>query len=317
MFSNFNNYKLGKKKNFFAIWGSIILSYILVIVGQSIPLVGYGFYLGATGVSLENFMPPTYIQLFATIGTILAIMLLAFVVHKWKKSDVGVCFNSQGWKEYFIGVIIGFVMLVLAILPGLLTKGLSFFVADFDSSFFGVWMLYIIGFAIQSFSEEFMFRGYIMPRLAQKYNIYFVLVAQALIFSWVHTGNSNVSFIGLFNIFLIGLVFGMFVIVTDNIMLASGLHFIWNFAQGCIFGINVSGITDMTTILNCEVLEDSLMTGGAFGIEGTITTSIIAIVVGALLFSKMQKVIKDKSFTEVPVEVASVECETITEESKA
>ena len=301
MFSNFNKYKQ-EKKGFFAIWGSLIACYVLVLIGQTIPLLGYGFYLGFTGASLENFMPPTYIQLFATIGTILAIMLLAFAIHKWKKAEAGVCFSGQGWKEYFIGIVVGFVMLAVAILPGFLTKGLSFSLSEMGTSFFGLWILYIIGFAIQSYSEEFMFRGYMMPRLAQKYNIYFVLIAQAVMFSWAHTSNDNVSFVGLLNIFLIGLVFGMFVIITDNIMLASGLHFIWNFAQGCVFGINVSGITDMTAILNCEVIKDSLLTGGAFGIEGTVTTSIIAIIVCIILFPKMQKVIKEKS---LPVDEAA------------
>ena len=297
MFPNFNKHK-SENKGFFAIWGSLIGAYALMVVCQLIVAIPLGIAAGIAGVMSTEVGSLVYLDLFTTIGTVAAVCILAFAIHKWKKAAVGLRLDGKGWKEYFVGILVGFGMLLAAMAPGFLFKKLTFSMAGAS----GILIVYLIGFAIQSFSEEFLFRGYVMSRLSQKYNIYFVLFAQAIIFSLVHAGNDNVSILGLTNIFLIGMVFGMLVIITDNIMLASGLHFIWNYAQGCLFGINVSGISNMPTLLSCENTGSVFLTGGDFGIEGSLVTSIVSAIVCVILLPSMKKVIKAKT---LPVDEAN------------
>ena len=300
MFLNFNKHKL-EKKGFFAIWGSLIGAYALMIVFQLILAVVAGLALGSTGLITGMDGSTLYLELFMTLGTVAAVCLMAFAIHKWKKADVGLRLDGKGWKEYGVGILVGLGMLLSSMAPGFLAKKLTFsFVENIE---IGMLIVYAIGFVIQSFSEEFLFRGYMMPRLSQKYNIYFVLFAQAIIFSLVHASNPNVSILGLVNIFLIGMVFGMLIIVTDNIMLASGLHFLWNYAQGCIFGINVSGLSDMPTILECQNTGSVFLTGGDFGVEGSFITSIVSIIVCIALLPAVKKTIKAKT---LPIDEAAI-----------
>ena len=63
---------------------------------------------------------------------------------------------------------------------------------------------------------------------------------------------------------------------TDSIMMAIGYHLTWNFFQGNVFGLSVSGIDGqgIITVLN---IKDNIVTGGAFGPEAGILTTIVII----------------------------------------
>jgi hypothetical protein len=59
-----------------------------------------------------------------------------------------------------------------------------------------------------------------------------------------------------------------------------GLHLFWNWTQGSIFGIEVSGLTDIVTT---SLLKESdpgpdWLTGGNYGIEASISCTVALIV---------------------------------------
>ena len=64
---------------------------------------------------------------------------------------------------------------------------------------------------------------------------------------------------------------------TRSLWFAMGLHTAWNFLQGTIFGVAVSGIGAPTDSLFQPLIQGNpWLTGGAFGIEA----SVIAVVLG-------------------------------------
>jgi hypothetical protein len=68
-------------------------------------------------------------------------------------------------------------------------------------------------------------------------------------------------------------------IAFDDIWGASAIHFIWNFTQGCFYGISVSGTGDTESIFRTvQVSQNSFLTGGNFGVEGSIFTTITLII---------------------------------------
>lgn len=68
-----------------------------------------------------------------------------------------------------------------------------------------------------------------------------------------------------------------------------GMHFAWNFLLGPILGIEVSGVKLPTTVLQTILKGNSILTGGKFGIEGSMLTTLVVVVGIAFLWKKLRK----------------------------
>ena len=296
MFSDFNVYKK-KRVGFFDLWTSLFSAICGLLVLESMVSLGYLVWLytktGPLG-DINEVDIPVIVTLLGTIGGIFAVSL-SVKQEKWKFSEVGVLFNKKTLKEYFYGAVMALLMFVACLLPAVFAGAAKLSFVTIDVAGFALWAFYGIGFMIQSFSEEYLARGFIMKRLNQRYSIIVTLVIQALIFMEMHAGNPGIEFLAYVNLFLIGIIFGQVLLLTDNLMLASGLHWLWNYAQGCIFGVKVSGLEGMPTLLNCEMTGNPLLTGGDFGIEGSLSCTIIYLIVMFLLWGRTANVIKNKS----------------------
>ena len=53
-----------------------------------------------------------------------------------------------------------------------------------------------------------------------------------------------------------------------------GFHWLWNYFQGNILGFGVSG-NDVLSVLQLSVEEPDWLSGGKFGLEGSIFTCIL------------------------------------------
>ena len=139
-------------------------------------------------------------------------------------------------------------------------------------------VLYFILFVVVSFHEEIMLRGYILRSLMESMNRYLALAISSLIFMTVHLLNPNISFLGAVNLFLAGIVLGIYYVHKSNLWLPIGMHLTWNFFQGPIFGFEVSGIKSQSLIKQ-TVNGSDLITGGKFGFEASLLATILIVVV--------------------------------------
>ena len=139
-------------------------------------------------------------------------------------------------------------------------------------------VLYFILFVVVAFHEEIMLRGYILRSLMESMNRYLALAVSSLIFMTVHLLNPNISFLGAVNLFLAGIVLGIYYVHKSNLWLPIGMHLTWNFFQGPIFGFEVSGIKSQSLIKQ-TVNGSDLITGGQFGFEASLLATVLIIVV--------------------------------------
>ena len=139
-------------------------------------------------------------------------------------------------------------------------------------------VLYFILFVVVAFHEEIMLRGYILRSLMESMNRYLALAISSLIFMTVHLLNPNISFLGVVNLFLAGIVLGIYYVHKSNLWLPIGMHLTWNFFQGPIFGFEVSGIKSQSLIKQ-TVNGSDLITGGKFGFEASLLATILIVVV--------------------------------------
>ena len=66
--------------------------------------------------------------------------------------------------------------------------------------------------------------------------------------------------------------------MTGNIWMCSAVHSIWNFVQGNLYGIRVSGFDLMDTVLVSDTVPGKeLINGGSFGLEGGLGVTAVLI----------------------------------------
>jgi membrane protease YdiL (CAAX protease family) len=132
------------------------------------------------------------------------------------------------------------------------------------------------------FHEELLCRGYLFQKL-YRWNRWTAILGMGLIFAALHLGNSAVSAIGLANIFVGGILLGLAYDRFERLWFPIGLHLAWNVVSGPLLGHEVSGFGSMRSVL-IEVDQGPVwLTGGDFGIEGSVWTTAAALVAVVLL----------------------------------
>lgn len=107
-------------------------------------------------------------------------------------------------------------------------------------------------------------------------NLPFIVLVPSFIFGLIHLGNNGVTFFSVCNIILAGLLFSYMYIRSGNIWMCIGYHFTWNSFQGLVFGMPVSGI-NVTGMITTHFTANNFITGGIFGIEGGILTTLVTL----------------------------------------
>lgn len=136
--------------------------------------------------------------------------------------------------------------------------------------------------------EELMFRGVIFRILEQWAGTRIALGVSALLFGVVHLGNPNANLQSAVAIAIeAGVLLGVAYMVTRRLWLVMGVHFAWNFTQGGVFGIPVSGIR-VPGLLEGTLTGPEWLTGGPFGVEASVVAIVVCLGGTALLWRAAQ-----------------------------
>lgn len=228
----------------------------------------------------------TLVQLIGFGCTFLTVWIFRRFIDKKSMLSLGFEFKAyrndllagMGWG--FILMLIGFGVLWIS---GMLTvTNIQF---DPMSLFF-----YLLMFIIVAFNEEILMRGYVLINLMDSMNKYAALILSSLLFSALHLMNANMSIVPAINIFLAGILLGIYFIHKGNLWFPIGIHFTWNFFQGPIFGFEVSGFLTNGIIVQ-EITGHELLTGGEFGFEGSLIATVAMVILIAVLHLKHRKVV--------------------------
>lgn len=287
-----------KSKDINPVLITLILS-IIISGPQAIFTQLYYYYLlfvknleagEAKRLGLELVSSKSYIFLLLYLTTIS--LLLAYVfsrkILKRSKESLGLVDKSK-FKKYGLGILIGIisVAIIIGILYILGHARLSLNISNISPL---PLIIIIIGWIIQGFEEEFILRSILMNQFAQRGRIEMAIFANSLIFAILHLGNHGFNGLALINLFLLGLFLSLLFYLTDSIYLPAAVHSFWNMSQANIFGISVSGTSQLTnTILKTELLGEKFLTGANFGIEASLITSLILLIGICYLYKKTKK----------------------------
>lgn len=233
-----------------------------------------------TSIQNKNFIL-LLIQLLSFYGISLFVYIRVVSIEGRSFSSIGFC--KKGWiKKYLIGFTIG-AILTISEVALLYTFGLISVnhnpIQPVGLSDINYISIILIGWIVQSSAEEILTRGWLMNILSAKYNVWVGLIVSSTYFGFMHLFNPNISYIAIINLILTGFLFGLYVLKTNNLWGACGIHCAWNFFMGNIFGLEVSGTSPaIGTLFDLDLIGSTVLSGGKFGPEGGICETIILIV---------------------------------------
>ena len=145
-------------------------------------------------------------------------------------------------------------------------------------------------FIFQGLFEEILFRSYLMPMFSKVIGIKFTIILLSFLFTCIHLINPNLDIIGLTNVFLAGVTFSLIYYYTGNLWIVGAMHTLWNFILGFIVGSQVSGIITFNSIFfSIPVENKDLISGGVFGFEASIVTTIVELAISLFVIYLIKK----------------------------
>ena len=140
----------------------------------------------------------------------------------------------------------------------------------------------MIGIAITSgVIEEIVFRGVLFRQLERLGGSWVALGVTALLFGILHITNPNATWLAALAISMeAGIMLGAVYMLTRNLWAPIGIHAAWNFTQGYVFSIPVSGTDTPPGLFITRRVGADWLTGGAFGLEASLVAVVIATAAG-------------------------------------
>lgn len=128
--------------------------------------------------------------------------------------------------------------------------------------------------------EEIIARGLVFRLLEQWLGTWTALALSSLLFGFLHMLNPHATVLAAAAISIeAGLLLGALYLLTRRLWMAIGLHMAWNFTQGGVYGVAVSGLETPGLLFN-TMQGPAILTGGAFGAEASLPAVIICTSLG-------------------------------------
>jgi membrane protease YdiL (CAAX protease family) len=185
-------------------------------------------------------------------------------------------------RELGAGVLLGACLLGLAV--GVLAALGAYQVTG--SNGWAAMLATVPGFILFGVLEEVVMRGVVFRILEQSVGSWIALAISAAIFGLLHLLNPGATLLNAGSVMVeAGVMLAAAYMVTRRLWLCIGIHIAWNFTEGGIFSTAVSG-GDTKGLLQAKLLGPDWLTGGAFGVEGSVVALAICAAVGILLAAK-------------------------------
>ena len=221
-----------------------------------------------------------FAQLLAFFASIVAIVIWVKFVERRSMRSLGLRRDKLG--QALSGALFG--ILTLGIIVGIMSIfGLATISGGINFSIAPILFFLLLGFTLQASSEEIVARGWQFTAVGARYGLLPAVIFSSVFFTLLHLFNPGITVIAIVNLVLFSFIMCLYVLKTQCLWGACGFHAIWNFAQGNIFGFNISGIDGGFRLLSMETAGSEVLSGGTYGPEASLVATIIFIAIAAYL----------------------------------
>jgi membrane protease YdiL (CAAX protease family) len=254
------------------------------LMAMVICLLLYFVVVGVAANLSARLMPPipgfTRTMEFEVVCAVLLVLLYKLVVRRLGEEPRDDLRLGGSLRPLAVGlgagvVVFSFIVLVAAVL------GIYRLTGEGDSS--DLLPQLIMSAIFPAISEEMLFRGILFRWIEAFGGSWAALLLTSAFFGAAHLANPHASAIAALGIaFEAGVMLGAAYMLTRSLWLPMGIHAAWNFTQGEVFDIPVSG-TPVHGLLVARLNGPPLLTGNGFGLEASLIAIVAATIFGLWL----------------------------------
>ena len=266
-----------------AVW-ACVLGFVLFIVGQTVMYLVLAVIGRAAGLFSSDIWNTAILYL-AFFGVWIMFFLNALLKkNRPLLKAYGTGLRGNRIPELLMGILVGFLMNGVLILFAIMHGDIHLY---FDRFSIGAFLFLFVSVFIQSAAEEIMCRGFIYHRILRTYRGQYLAAAliNGIFFGLIHITNNGATPIAIIDIMICGIEYSALVYYFDSVWMAMGMHAGWNFTQSILAGLPNSGNVFPYSIfrLDAATATNSFFYDVGFGVEGTIPSIIIELVVLVLI----------------------------------
>lgn len=251
---------------------AIFLTLLTAIIG-AVTLVprarGVAFGKGPVGLFFSEGM--------MALALVLTVSMMTKIENRsW--ADYGLPSRAAFGKRFWQGAPYGFAMLSILIALMAASRAFSFggrALTGGGAVLYG--LLYLAGFTLVAFFEEFSFRGYMQETLASGIGFWPAAVSLAVVFGALHLGNKGEAEFGAAMAGAFGLLAAFTLRRTGNLWFAIGMHGAWDWGESYFYGVPDSGVVLKGHLMNASFHGPAWLTGGTVGPEGSVLAAAVLV----------------------------------------
>ncbi|GGY14706.1 hypothetical protein GCM10008098_01920 [Rhodanobacter panaciterrae] len=238
----------------------VIFMAAFIVLNQSSSALVHALVPGMVKTPMSSAL--VYLAVFV-LPAILTYVFLARIVERRKPEELAV----RRWPGALGGLLAG--ALLFSTVVGVLWLLGSYHVTGFNDHANWLPALLMVGLGA-GIGEEILFRGALFRIVEEGLGTWWALLISALFFGFAHAGNPGATLWSSAAIAIeAGLLFGVLYHVTRSLPICMGLHAAWNFCQGTVYGIPVSGQAADGWLVSTRT-GPGWLSGGVFGAEASV-----------------------------------------------
>lgn len=250
-------------------------------------LIALALFIAANAVAalLFKVLPamdrPVEMTVRAAIGIAIVLMVYKLAIRRLgERPHDDLPLTRTGVVQLGAGLLFGFVLFSLIVGVAAVADVYNI-VGDGG---FAAFLPALIGMTIiPGFMEELLFRGILFRWIEELAGSWVALAVTSALFGLAHMYNPNASLLSSFAIAVeAGVLLGGAYMLTRSLWVPVGLHAAWNFTQGFVWDVPVSG-HDTDGLVEARLSGPELLSGGAFGLEASLIAMVVATAAGIVL----------------------------------
>jgi membrane protease YdiL (CAAX protease family) len=136
-------------------------------------------------------------------------------------------------------------------------------------------LAWAVAFLVLALLEEFSFRGYAQRTLASGMGFWPAATLLSLVFVLAHVGNAGENWLGLADVFLIGMFYSFTLWRTGDLWCAVAMHASWDWGLSYFYSVPDSGMPASGHLFDVYLGGPPWLSGGAAGPEGSVISFLI------------------------------------------
>jgi uncharacterized protein len=243
-----------------------------IVIFSCVLMAGIALFSTVTGGSFG-------FALFMALFVLLLIWFASARLDKRPVQEYGIKKSKKWFRDFAAGNLMAAVSMSCIVIISLGMGWLKIEEFNYnllDMQLLGGLLFTLIVMTAVSIWEEIYFRSFLITNLKEGLHfriwgktgaVMLAVVISSGIFGLMHFWNPNANLASTLNISIAGMVFAYPYIITNSIAIPIGMHLSWNYFQGAVFGLPVSGNLFDQMLMVVDVTGPEAFTGGSFGPE--------------------------------------------------